>query len=372
MEPRQALLSPRWFLVLAATLAAAATLGGGVARAATATATTRLNSPQAAEIARGGSIPDSQLSSAASFGLHMSSGYWGGEYTTSGGEQVLIYASDEYPVEPARAQRWADFLASLVHGSELASLTAYLAPLSEVQGICGFQALACYSSTTSTLIAPGDDPGSTVSAEAVVAHEYGHHVAAHRSDAPWPAIDYGTKRWSSYEQVCAKTRANELVPGAEDVPDYTRNPGEAFAETYRVLNERKLGLQETTWDIVTETLYPDPTALALLEQDVTVPWTKPTTTTLTGSFRPRGASLRTFTLATSLDGTLAVTLRSPPRSRISLRLLDGSGHRLGATATTPGARSAGLKTTICGTRTLRLQVTRTSGSGTFRLTVSRP
>src|SRR5256885_1188394 len=83
----------------------------------------------------------------------------------------------------------------------------------------------------SALVVPGDDPDSGVSAEAVAAHEYGHHVAAHRSDAPWPAIDYGTKRWSSYEQVCAKTRANQLFPGAEDIPNYTRNPGEAFAET---------------------------------------------------------------------------------------------------------------------------------------------
>jgi hypothetical protein len=241
-----------------------------------------------------------------------------------------------------------------------------------VQHVCGAQALACYSPDTSTLVVPGDDPDSSVSAEAVAAHEYGHHVAAHRTDAPWPAIDYGTKRWSSYEQVCARTRTSDLFPGAEDIPNYTRNPGEAFAETFRVLNERRLGLPETPWNIVTQSLYPNATALDLLQQDVTTPWTKPTTTVLTGTFRTTGAKLRTYTLATSLDGTLAVTLRAPAHSRLSLNLVAGTGASLGATSTTPSARARSVQTTICGTRSLRLRLTRVAGSGPFRIAVSKP
>ena len=54
------------------------------------------------------------------------------------------------------------------------------------------------------------------------------------------------------------------------------NPGEAFAETYRVLNEQKLGLPQESWTIVSTALAPDPTALSLLEQDVTTPWTAAT------------------------------------------------------------------------------------------------
>ena len=46
------------------------------------------------------------------------------------------------------------------------------------------------------------------------------------------------------------------------------NPGEAFAETYRLLNEQRLALPQESWDIVTRSLFPDATALSLLEQDI--------------------------------------------------------------------------------------------------------
>ena len=63
------------------------------------------------------------------------------------------------------------------------------------------------------------------------------------------SVDYGTKRWASYENVCArKIAAGVLFPGAEDVAPYMLNPGEAFAETYRVLNEQKLGLPAGVMD----------------------------------------------------------------------------------------------------------------------------
>ena len=80
-------------------------------------------------------------------------------------------------------------------------------------------------------IAPGEDPGSDLSAEAVITHEYGHHIAANRSNAPWLALDWGPKRWASAMQVCAKARQGVLVPGAEDPVQYTENPGEGWAES---------------------------------------------------------------------------------------------------------------------------------------------
>ena len=55
------------------------------------------------------------------------------------------------------------------------------------------------------------------------------------------------------------------------------NPGEAFAETYRVLNEQGSALPQESWTSSRRSLYPDATALSLLEQDVLTPWTANTT-----------------------------------------------------------------------------------------------
>ena len=65
----------------------------------------------------------------------------------------------------------------------------------------------------------------------MITHEYGHHIAAHRSNAPLAALDFGPKRWSSYELVCSNTIDGKLAPGDEG-DNYLSNPGEAWAEAY--------------------------------------------------------------------------------------------------------------------------------------------
>ena len=92
--------------------------------------------------------------------------------------------------------------------------------------------LACYGANDKTMILPGDQPaGSDVSVNYVIAHEYGHHIAANRSNAPLAALDFGPKRWSSYELVCKNTIDGRLAPGDEGT-NYLSNPGEAWAEAY--------------------------------------------------------------------------------------------------------------------------------------------
>jgi hypothetical protein len=236
-----------------------------------------------------------------------------------------------------------------------------------VQQTCGSGALACYGATESTLLASAEDPAPDFSAEAVVTHEYGHHVAANRSNPPWDAIDYGTKRWASYEQVCAGAQTGKFFPGAESEPNYQLNPGEAFAETYRVLNERKAGLAEPPWQVVSESLYPDDNALAAVEQDVLSPWTAPTGTTKTAKLS-KNAKSRTFTFATSLDGNLNASVRGPARSGISIVVLQATKQLTHASGGSRVAASA----TICGQRTVKIRVTRTAGAGTFRLVVAKP
>jgi hypothetical protein len=337
-----------------------------VAHSAPAKQVQRLQVPQLREISRAGSaIPDAVLSGSAA-NVTLPPGSWGGAYTVSTGEKVTIYASSAYPVDPSIGQRWADFLASLVHGSELSSVTVFLAPENVISRFCGSDAVACYSTRDSLLVAPGDDPAADLSAEAVVTHEYGHHVAAHRSNAPWDAADYGTKRWASAEQVCLRARKHQLAPGAEDPVQYELNPGEGFAESYRVLNERKAGRMETPWQVVSRSLYPSDAALAALDQDVTSPWVRDTTTTRTGRFT-RATRTRTYTIATPLDGTFDVRLRPSAGTRVALDVFAAATRTIHATG---GAINR--STTVCGARSYRLRVHATKGNGSFSLTVATP
>jgi hypothetical protein len=331
----------------------------------------RLESPRAAEIALAAQIPDRQLAASASrtAALRLSSS-WGGTFQTPTGAAVRIELSDAYPQDPAIGQRWADFLDSLVHGSELETVTVYIAPAREVETICGAGSLACYSPDRMLVVTPGEDPSRFVSAEAVLTHEYGHHVAANRFNPPWTAIDWGTKRWASYEQICAKERANEVFPGAEDAFHYPLNPGEGFAESYRVLNERRAGVPEAPWDIVDRIFYPDNQALALLQQDVLSPWTQNRQSVLRGSFTKAGPKLRAFATTAAFDGGLEATLRAPARARLSLALLNSAGRVVKRSSVT--SQSASVSATICGSRSFRLRVTRVSGAGKFQVTVSRP
>jgi hypothetical protein len=329
----------------------------------------RLKSPQLDELGRADApIPDTLISRPSTQGLLLApTGYWGGVYRASTGENVTVYASNAYPMDRALGQRWADFLASLTHGSELSKVTVLLSTAAEISRVCGQDALACYSARGASLYAPGEDPSSSLSAEAVITHEYGHHIAANRNNAPWDALEWGPKRWDSSMQVCAATKQGRLSPGAEDPVRYEQNPGEGWAETYRLLNQRRLGLPESPWEIVTQALYPTDAALAAAQQDVTAPWEAGTTTTRAGAVT-RTSRTRTYAIATPLDGTLRLTLRTSAGLRVSVDLFAGSTRVVHVT----GAGTLSRSTTVCGSRSYRVRVTELKGRGSFRLAVSKP
>ncbi len=296
-------------------------------------------------------------------------GFTGGPVTAATGEVVNIFVADELlATDPTVGQRWADFMTTLLHGPELNELQMYIAPLTRVRQLCGARALGCYDADGDAMVALGEEvPGIT--AQSVVMHEYGHHIAANRRNDPWDAIDYGTKRWASYENVCRRAESGELAPGDEGA-SYELNPGEVLAETYRVLSERRAGLPESEWGIVDPSLYPDDTALALLEQDITQPWTGNTVTPVAGSLGSR-ATGRGYRTQTAYDGVFQATLTSPPRSAFTLRVVDpATGIVLLSQAGSGRVKTA--RVPICGERTLQVQVKRVSGSGPFRLQISKP
>jgi hypothetical protein len=287
---------------------------------------------------------------------------WGGTYPTgdSYGTYVQIQLSDTYPVNQAVPQDWATYLGSLVHGPELAHLTLDLIPLSSVQSLCGRQALACYDPQRQEIFASPEDQLDAPPAKEIVTHEYGHHLANNSNDAPWDALDWGTKRWSSYENICAKAAAGTASPGDEG-SHYYQNSGEAFAEAFRVLNLQKQGLTNIGWDIVDPSFFPDATALTLLEQDITTPWVVPTVTKLHASFGT--GVVRTFKVQTQLDGSFSAHLAAPTKAKMQLALYNGS---------TLVQRGANIRYEVCGVRNLTLKVQRVSGRGAFTVTVLKP
>jgi hypothetical protein len=337
-----------WVILVAVLIAVAAPAGAASKQV--------LDRPSRTEIADGPLL----IRDAALRRLDAPDGFWGGVYTTRTNEPVTIYTSNAYTVDNAANQRWADFLGTLVHGRELSLVSVYFAPPAQIQTMCGGEdILGCYGHDR--IVAPGNDT-LEVSAESVLTHEYGHHIAAHRSNAPWPALAWGTKRWASYEQVCRRARARELFPGAEGPLLYLFNPGEVFAETYRLMNEHKAGVPETPWRVVDQSLIPNDRDLTLVEQDVTQPWTVNRGLRLSGRFGTRGASVRNFKIATPLDGNFSASVQSD--ARVRLDVLSGKKRIARGTGSTSG--------TLCGPRTLTLRVTRTSGSGPFTLAVSLP
>src|SRR5207237_7650473 len=104
------------------------------------------------------------------------SDFWGGPITAANGETLTIYVSNAYAQDETMRQNWAEFLVRLYHGSELDDVAIVLAPLAEIQTICGPEAGGCYSPSADALVAPGEDLPDGTSKETVVVHALAHNV----------------------------------------------------------------------------------------------------------------------------------------------------------------------------------------------------
>ena len=285
--------------------------------------------------------------------------------TTSSGEQVRLEVSDVY-ADPAFARGWAEFFTGLVHGTELGEVTIRIVAPTELADSCGPRALGCY--TSGLIVIPGEQAGGVEAAE-IARHEYGHHVAASRQNPPWTAPTWGTKRWATQAAICPRAARGEIAPDSYE--NYELSPREAFAEAYRVLNDRRAGVQGLTWSIVDDSFIPDDAALRAVEEDVTKPWAGPTTTKLDGRFEKGGPRRWTRTLDTPLDGALTVELRLPAGRTDRLDLLDAGG-RVVARGLWSGTKAKRLAFVVCGQRSFRVRVTLGGAPGTFGVTIARP
>jgi hypothetical protein len=325
------------------------------------------------------SFRDGVAGSRGSRALAAKSASWGGAVTARTGEAVTVYVSASYPLDSAITQHAADFVASLYHGPELQHASFYLAPLSEIARVCGSGDAGCVLTSQNLIVAPGTDLRDGTSVETILAHEYGHFVAMNRLNSPWSSLDWGPKRWASAANVCARTKAGTAFPGNEDA-HYDLNPGEAWAETYRVLNYRHLALPgwaRAPWN-VDDSFAPNAATLDAARRDVLDPWQGPTALTWTGTLdqpAPAKKSSRKLPLApgapqiarkltTPHDGVLAVSLDGAPAGA-TIALADASGRLLVAGA------GGSLRYTLCGQRSVTLTVT-APAPGSLSATISLP
>ncbi|HEU4904945.1 MAG TPA: hypothetical protein VFT19_02375 [Solirubrobacterales bacterium] len=262
----------------------------------------------------------------------------------------------------------AAFLGTLVHGPEIELLTVQLETPSQIGFDCGYGAQACYYGGENKIVLSGDDAPAPdgASREFVLAHEYGHHLARHReTPAPFPpAIDWGTARWASYQNVCRRSRTGSLFPGTLGLR-YYRDPGEAFAESFAHLRFPDAGVP---WRWV-RALKPDAGALRAIRVDALDPWRGREALSLRGRLPGRRAGPAVRSFSTPIDGM--VSLRPKGSDRYSLSLLNPAGRVLRSSrhGLSFGNR---LNFTVCGQSSLRLALRSKLRPGAYKLQVQRP
>lgn len=282
---------------------------------------------------------------------------------------IAVTAACQAACDRVEPQAIAATLGTFVHGPEMESLTVQLDTPAQIELDCGYGAQACYYGGEDRIVISGDDTPAPegASRDFVLAHEYGHHVAGHRAGPPpFPApIDWGTPRWSSYENVCRRSRAGALFPGNEG-GHYFRDPGEAFAESFARLRFPDSGVP---WRWV-DSLRPDARALEAIREDTLRPWSGRRAFGLRGRLprRGEGPALRAF--RTPLDGT--VSLRPAGSPRYELALLNPAGRVL-RTSRRDLSFGRRLNFTVCGQSRLRVAVRahRRLG-GAYEVQIQRP
>jgi hypothetical protein len=281
-------------------------------------------------------------------------------YTTVDGYRVEIESSASYAVDPAADQGVVDFLASRVHGPELADLRVYVGTPPEIRRLCGGhpRVVACYSIADGRMFVPGEAVAG-IPVEYPITHEYGHHVASWRSNNPWFALDWGAKYWSSAMRVCTLVQRGLLFPGNQG-QHYREDPGEGFADGYAHLH-----YPDAPW-YFSELMRPGAAELAAIRRDVLEPWTGPRSRTFRGRLGP-SKTTRRFSIRVKLDGNLTMRLAAPARAAYEVAA-QTDGYAAGRTLR-PGGQFGIEWCRREPAEHVTLTVRRRKGSGPFALRV---
>jgi hypothetical protein len=278
-------------------------------------------------------------------------------------------------LNPELAAAYVGFLDSIPHGAELSRLRLRVASPEQIAGLCGGLEgqgiLACYEGRQNRMNVPNVGLDATTrngafSLRYVLTHEYGHHIANHRSNAGFRggSLDWGPKRWASAALVCEGVRRRQLVPGDEG-RRYRDNPGENWAEAYA-----RLTFPDQPWTFSAR-LAPDPATLDAARRDVVEPWTANATARFA---LPAGARTRRFAVPMSLDGGVRIAVRGPRRSEVGVRATLG-GRSLGASRR-KGRRDRLARSPVCrraAVEELAITAVRTGNRrGLVSVTVSYP
>jgi len=356
-------LRPRRFvaLVLVAAVAVAAAGAGATTSSRPAPSFTGAVFGRAIEEPAGTSLHVARLASATI-------NWRGGAITTSTGETVSVLVSDALDAS-VTPESWAEFIAHLVHGPEISKLTAYLTTLDQVAELCGARALGCYGDDT--LVSIGEPLIDGTTPDEVVRHEYGHHIAFNRTNPPWVAVDWGPKYWASSVGVCARVSAGTAFPGDESL-HYDQNPGEAWAETYRLMDERKNGILTASWQIVAPSFFPTEAAYQATERDVLQPWGTGRTTTYRHQFTKKGKKVWLIQLQTPLDGNVSVSAVLPKGGLYDVDLVSANRRTVLRRALFSGTRTKRLAASVCGQRSLNVRVKQKGTFGRVSITAATP
>lgn len=317
-----------------------------------------------------------------------------GETYRFAGTRIKVVTAPAYGnSDKVRAARrsWAAYFNSLPHGREMNSLTVSISPFSEMQLFCGAQADSCYGPGEATIYLVGETPPDGADIRQIAAHEYGHHLASNRDNSPWDADTWGPKYWASAREVCANTRTRFNSPVSRSKPlmypgdegaHYNDNPAEVWAETYRIIASRWIGVTPDPWEYEPAAVPPKrglglnprwkPTAamLAAARRDVLTPWARERRRIWTGSFRKGGPSTKVIEVPLSLDGRLSAGLVAAAGLRTDLQLTTPRGRPL--TRRTRVVSAPSLRNDVCSMPSVRLRIHRHSGSGRWRLVVRDP